>query len=304
MKIIYVGKWIRRGQFCSDEFKVAKALESSGHEVVRHNFRPGVIADAPADLVLWSKCGRLRPTDLRAWQQHFNCPHVCWHWDATDRPGWEWFWQLVPMFDMICNPEAGFHEKYEAEHGTPWRYLPPACDPDYLSLEGEAKWPCDVGFIGRPAPGRTELLRALAKHYSVQTWGGGWAQYGIKDMGDVYGKDIAHACASAKIMIGHSYKCWCYGAWSDRLYHVLGSAGFFLTQDTPGLADAFAPGVHLATYHGLMIDDCVEQVRYWLDRPDERAAIAARGMVHARIYHTWGVRVRKLIEHLKGAGLA
>jgi glycosyl transferase family 1 len=302
MRILYIGNWIRRGRFSSDEFKVARALEAEGHTVIRAAFSPGhvVVPTEPIDFVLWSKCARATPAEVEAWRRALPVPHVQWFWDSV----WQrlhFFWASAHLMDVIFHNEEGLFEPYGRKTpNTKWVYLDSACDPDYHVPAARARndWRCDVGFIGTAyaAGGRLELLGRLAKRFAVHSWStrpDRWRASGVRGLPAVFGPDIAVACASSAIQIGCSMKCWTAGSWSNRLYTVVASGGFLLTQHVPGLDRIVTPGVHVATYTDF--DDCERQVEHWFERPEDRQRIAARGCMHLRLHHTWRHRVRLLV---------
>lgn len=321
MRILYIGNWVRSGKFYADEFKAAKGFEQDGHEVVTTAYARepqglsakvdvGIMESGDYDFVLWSKLlGGILPADIKMAKAVWACPHVMWHWDGCyGRQDFDWFWRCVPEFDLICHGEACFFDEREKEYGTPWRYLHNACDPEYHKAVGTPRpqWQCDVGFIGEAYSGapRIAVMTELAQHFSARAWATSahpWQNLGVTCNGPVFGDDIADACASTKIMIGSSSKTWCKGSWSNRVYTVLGSGGFFLTEAVEGLDEAFTPGRHLVLYQD--IPSCVEAVQYWLERPDERERIAARGAAHVRMEHTWRDRARQMIQYLKELNL-
>ncbi len=313
MRIAYVGNWITQGLFCSDELKYARALERAGHQVRQLYLAAGPPAGADADLVLWTKIsGGIRTDQLEAWKKAMPCPHAMWHWDACwKRPAFEWFWKCVPLFDVIFHNEEGLFDQYEETHKTPWRYLRSACDLEYHSEHGlpDLDWLCDIGFIGTPygQGQRQEVMQALAAKFKTHAWGtdSRWDQLGIAYKGTAYGEEIAHACASTKIMIGCSAKNWCEGSWSNRVDTVLGSSNeygaMFLTEDVPGLADQYLPGEHLDVYR--TPEEAVEKAAYWLARDAERTRVALEGAAHERTHHTWDVRASQMMAHLEELGL-
>ena len=311
MRILYVGNWLRHGHFCSDEIKVARAMTLEGHDVRCVSYgRRKPPPDGQYDVVLWSKVkGGADPEDIEEYRRHLGCKQVVWMWDAAHaRPAFEWWWQCVPVFDCVFHNELGLFPKYEAKYGTPWRYLDSACDPEYHAPAAQPRddWQCDVGFIGTAygTGGRIDLLKRLAREFSTRAWStapDAWRQRGIPCDGPVFGHDIATACASASIMIGCSYKSWCEGAWSNRIYTVLGSGGFYLTQIVPGLHNHFARGCHLVTYGN--VEDCVRLCRHWLVWPEKREAVAACGAAHVRLRHMWRHRVREMVTYLRELNL-
>jgi spore maturation protein CgeB len=81
-----------------------------------------------------------------------------------------------------------------------------------------------------------------------------------------------------------------------REFEVPMGGGFYLTQDCPQLRGLYKVGEHLETWAN--VEDLSEKIRYYLARPEARAAIAARGRAHALTFHTWAERFRGLLREL------
>ena len=330
MRILYIGNWVRHGKFCSDEFKAARGFELERHEVrqVKYSRRGdlsagGLVHDGllpwTPDVAVWTKLsGGICPLDLSRVDTIHNCPQVMWHWDlCTDRSNFGWFWKCLPEFDLFCHTERCRFEEWEKAYGTPCRYLDNACDPEYHKAQGTPRpeWECDVGFIG-DAHGlgqRRALMQRLAKDFSVRAWSPfptAWTRMDIPCDGPVYGDDIADACASAKIMLGSSATTDCEGYWSNRIYTVMGSGGFFLTEYVPGLCDIVSPWSLSGPAHCDVFTtnhECMAIVKYWLrgslHSSELRNDVATRGCNHIRTNHTWQHRARQMIAYLEELNL-
>lgn len=310
MNVLYVGNWITRPNgFMSDEFRVAAAFKAEGDAVERAAYSPGFAPPrGDYDLALWSKLqGGVVPADVKAVKYMTGAPQVMWHWDAAwRRPKFEWFWRCVPEFDLVCHNEGGLLERYERETGAPWRYLDTGVD-SLNRFAGRARdgWRCGVGFIGGAhAPGRVDLMRALAERFVVRIWAVDpepWRRAGLEAHGPVYGQDLADAVASGDVWPTHSHKSWCAGSWSNRLYTVIGNGGFCLAQSAPWLDRAFWPDAHVGVWR--TPEDCAEQVAVWLDNADARQNAAALATAHAYANHTWRHRVRQLKDYAHQLGL-
>jgi spore maturation protein CgeB len=61
-----------------------------------------------------------------------------------------------------------------------------------------------------------------------------------------------------------------------------------------GIDALAADGVHCAWYRNL--EEGIELIRHYLDRPDDRRRIALAGRRHALDRHTYAHRVRLLLE--------
>ena len=83
-----------------------------------------------------------------------------------------------------------------------------------------------------------------------------------------------------------------------RVFDVLACGGFLLAAWSEGLADLFEPGVEIETWQ--TIPELMDKVGFYLERPDARARLAARGRARVLRDHTVRARVREMLE---GGGL-
>src|SRR5262249_18513973 len=79
---------------------------------------------------------------------------------------------------------------------------------------------------------------------------------------------------------------------SNRTFLTLASGGFHLTGYVPGLETMFDDHRHLVWYRS--DDECLDLIAHYLDRPAERAAIAAEGQRHVRERYPLAGQVRRL----------
>jgi spore maturation protein CgeB len=181
-------------------------------------------------------------------------------------------------------------------------HLPQGTDPE-LDTPATAipqSYRCEVAFIGGNSPHRNSLLRAMSQVYDLQIRGPGWrkAPPGLPIAGGpVYGKAYAQAVGGAAISLGaHSLPEMAFqtGSASNRMWKVMGCAGFYLGEWVEGIDALAADGVHCAWYRNL--EEGIELIRHYLDRPDDRRRIAQAGRRHALDRHTYAHRVRLLLE--------
>ena len=81
-----------------------------------------------------------------------------------------------------------------------------------------------------------------------------------------------------------------------RVWDVLASGGFLMTNFTAELLDFFEPDRELVIFESER--ELVEKCSYYLEHEDERERIAAAGCDKVRKYHTLKSRVENIIEHL------
>jgi spore maturation protein CgeB len=89
---------------------------------------------------------------------------------------------------------------------------------------------------------------------------------------------------------------------SDRIPETLGRGGFLLHPETEGLRDLYPEGT-LVTWPLGDWQELRWLIDYYLDRPDERHAIAEAGRGWVMAFHTYEVRMRTMFDVLTGRGL-
>jgi spore maturation protein CgeB len=82
-----------------------------------------------------------------------------------------------------------------------------------------------------------------------------------------------------------------------RTFEVPVAGGFLLTEVAAGLEQYFALGREIETFDS--VGELCERVRYFLDHPDERDAIALAGHVRTTTEHTYEKRFLAILERLK-----
>lgn len=79
-----------------------------------------------------------------------------------------------------------------------------------------------------------------------------------------------------------------------RVFDVLSSGGFLLTDRRESLGGLFQEGKDLVVFDGM--GDLIEKTGYYLDHPREREQIARRGMEKVRSLHTYDRRIREMFS--------
>jgi spore maturation protein CgeB len=79
-----------------------------------------------------------------------------------------------------------------------------------------------------------------------------------------------------------------------RVFDILGSGGFLLTNFQAELPAFFEPGKDLAVYESF--SDCEKKAEYYLTHEDERCTVAENGLRKVKQYHTYGIRVSQMLQ--------
>jgi spore maturation protein CgeB len=170
----------------------------------------------------------------------------------------------------------------------------------------QKKYGADVVFIGSLGgihPNRDKLLKRIADE-----------GFDFKLYGDVFYSDstepkwvIDHhtgygvinnyhslVCNTSKIVIGIDGWPERDKSMSARIYRTLCCGGFLLTTHTKNIEELFTPGVHLDVFDNE--DDMVEKILYYLQNDDKRQKIAKAGQELVQKEHTFGHRLKKILD--------
>jgi spore maturation protein CgeB len=157
----------------------------------------------------------------------------------------------------------------------------------------------DVTFVGSMYGYRAEWIAALrASGIAVSCFGHG------TENGVVSAAEIPKIHRASQISLNFSGSGQNPGG-AERLdgrqikarsFEVPGAGGFLLTEIAPALERYFAIGREIAIFSS--VGELVEQVRYYLDHPDERDAIARAGHARAMAEHSYEQRIAEILHKL------
>lgn len=86
-----------------------------------------------------------------------------------------------------------------------------------------------------------------------------------------------------------------------RVFDILASGGFLMTNDRPELHTLFTPGKDLVIFDG--IPDLISQAKFYLEHEQERLAIAHHGRETVRKHHSLRLRLMELMSVLETESL-
>lgn len=163
----------------------------------------------------------------------------------------------------------------------------------------QAEYDCDIAMIGSQHSFRVPLLEKLLD-FDIKLYGVGnpWWLNTDKIKKFYTGKfaadhEKANAFCGAKISLNTLYFAEVEGV-NVRAFEIAGSGGFQLVQWKPGLEDLFVVGKEVAAYHTAA--ELRQKIRYYLDHPEERKAIAAAGKARAWAEHSYEPRLQRMID--------
>ena len=314
----------RRG-LSFEEMNFRSSLEGMGHELVAFDFmergaRVGIdamraelrslAAETRPDLAFFFLfTDQLDPGTVEAVGRLGKCPTV--NWFADDHWRFESFTRhFAPAIDLAVTTDADSLPKYRSlantrVHLSQWACNRYAYDKTADGLE------YDVTFIGQPHGNRREVIDDVrSAGFEVSCWGNGWEAGRIEhdQMVQVFGASRINLSPSNSSMLNPSLRmrlgAIVRGRRVDtrprpsqikgRTFEVPGSGGFLLTDRVPHLERYFEIGREIATFTST--EDLIDQIGWWLDHPDERAAVAEAGYRRVREEHTYDHRFTEIFR--------
>jgi len=197
---------------------------------------------------------------------------------------------LGPAVDLTLQTTPAMIPRY-LKAGYPAIYFPFASDADIFCPAAEKD--IDVLFIGNCYGKRQKLIAKCAEAgISVEA-------YGLEfPRGHIAGEEVPRLFGRSKIilgsgLVGHSGKL---STMKLRDFDGPMAGALYLTSYNPLLANHFNIGEEILTYAN--IDDCINQIKYFLSNEKERLRIAANGRARACAEHTWNHRLQSLPQAL------
>ncbi len=232
------------------------------------------------------------------------------YWFVEDYRHMDYWKEVVHRCALFCTMQKGqFFEELEKSGATNYFYLPLACDPAIhhpvpLSPEEEKEFSSSLSHVGAGYLNRQNFFLGLLDQ-DIKVWGNDWnldsplagkiQRKGARLSADEYVK-IFNA---SKININlHSSK---YHKGVDpfgdtvnpRTFELAGCNAFQLVDERSLIPELFEPGEELISFRDL--DDCKEKIRYFLDHPEERKAIALKAKERALREHTYEARMEEML---------
>lgn len=174
-----------------------------------------------------------------------------------------------------------------------------------LTAEDERRFGADVATFGNYYPYRARLIEPLLDgRFDVKLWGARpprWLRHKVHDFWagqEVTGDQKCRSMRACKIALNTNHYAG-IGDVNKRTFELAGIGAFQLTDERAALADYLTPGLEVATFTGRA--DLADKVRYYLDRPEERARIAAAACARAHREHTFAHRLRALLQKIGAA---
>jgi len=208
---------------------------------------------------------------------------------------------LARDYDLVFAASDAFADELGRRIHRPVRPLHQATDPDQFHPDPSGPRH-ELLFIGNSRNARRPILDALAgTDHDLAVYGGSWSPELLDPKylrGAWIPNDELHRYySSAEIVLNdHWADMRAEGFISNRVYDVLASGGFVVSDGVPGMDERFDGGV--ATFD--TGEELIAVVERFLADPAEREARATRGRAAVLARHTFDHRAATIIEATRG----
>ncbi len=208
---------------------------------------------------------------------------------------------FIQHCDLVLTQSLGSVPVYRSQGARRVEWLPLACDPS-IHRRTESKPLFDIVFFGNfhysREPGCKRLLYPLIeKGFDVRVFGLRWPSE-KPFMAPIRWTEFGRVYSSAKIAlcVHREPARLCELSPNTRVFEVMGSRCFLLSDDFAGAESYFSVGKDLAIARDST--EVIELARYYLENCEEREAIAERGQNTVYSRDTYRHRVKLLCERL------
>lgn len=202
--------------------------------------------------------------------------------------------------------------------------------PADFDLTGEIKYKYDVTFVGQKHSNRASFIKYLStKDFSLNCWGKGWAngRLPFEEMLAVFrlskiNLNFSNASGGLKLRslaslfltrrIDHKLRLQPLRILPSnflstfhriagkqikgRVFEIVGSGGFLLTQNADNLSDYFVDGREIAVFDNKK--ELLDKITFYLRNDELRKEIAFNGYLRALREHTYEARFKELFKKM------
>jgi len=236
------------------------------------------------------------PTDFLKAMRPYTRLMVGLH-DSTPLPdGYDW-----ATYDLALVTFPPFVDWFR-ERGVPSELVLYGFDPRVLDRTGQPERDVPISFVGSffdIHSNRTEFVEALCEQVDIQVWAPDVKRLRPDSpirrsyQGQAWGQDLFRTLGRSQITLNVHHGGVPPYANNMRLYEATGMGALLITDWKQNLGDLFEPGTEVVAYHSL--EECAEQIRYYLAHPAEREAIARAGQARTLRDHTYRQRMEELV---------
>ncbi len=232
-------------------------------------------------------------------------------WFVEDYLRFGYWKDIAQYYDFVFTIQKGeCLEKIRAAGAGEVHFIPTACDPHIhrplvLSAEEKAKWGSPVSFVGAGYHNRQQVFASMAD-FPLKLWGTEWPtckpfdrlvqEAGRRITPEEYVK-IFNA-SDININLHSSTERDGVDPFGDfinpRTFELAACGAFQLVDERSLMPECFEDGKEIVTFKNPQ--DLKDKIRYYLERPEERARIAAAGRERALKQHTYAQRIQDMLS--------
>lgn len=231
------------------------------------------------------------------------------NWFPDDLQHLDWIRRMAPYYTYFLSfdPYTIGVLREEGLHNI--HYLPLGCDPAVhrtmtLTPDEQRRYGCEVCFVGAWYPERETVLSALTE-FDLKIWGyKDWARTKLVPFYQGHisnGEPMIKLYNACQIAVNIHYHSVAHGA-NYRTFEIAGCGAFQIVDDRPEVGNLFEIDKEVVTYRFGDVVELKEKVRYYLEHPEARAAIAQRGQKRAYRDHTLRQRMEDLLRIVQANG--
>lgn len=222
------------------------------------------------------------------------------------------YWErIAPLYDYFFTIQRNqFFDKMAAMGVKNYTYLPLAASPDVhrrveMSKAETDTYGSDVSFVGAGYHNRKFFFSGLID-FDFKIWGSEWG-VGMPLLGYIQRggewidtEESVKIFNASKININLHSSTYHEGVnpYGDfvnpRTFEIASSGSFQLVDYRSEMSELFNIGKEIICFKDL--NDARDKIRYYLDNPDARAEISARGKERVLREHTYEHRMEKMLE--------
>lgn len=223
------------------------------------------------------------------------------------------------VYYSCCEQEDPRMDGFERTTGYPCHTVLLAVDQQIPEPNYNAKFACDVSFIGTYLPEKREFMQdhlfPLKRTYDVKIYGRDWTAYDrflnfSMKVGQYYNMPYLksfkkfkptleeerelHLSSTVALNI-HNNKIGLSDL-NERTFKIPASGGFEIVDNVPTLHKYFVDGVDMTIAKDT--DDWFAKIEFYIKNPEKRIPIIAAGKVKVLKEHTYHNRVSQLLTYL------
>lgn len=233
-------------------------------------------------------------------------------WFVEDCYRFQTWKHLAPYFDYWFVIQKEAVKMIEAAGAPRVVYLPLACDPQIhrpllLTPEERVKYGSDISFLGAGYNNRTNMFATLVNR-DFKIWGTEWPtgmpfSKLVQDAGRrLEPEEYIKIFNASTINLNLHSSAERDGVEPNgdfvnpRTFELAASGAFQLADERTLMPELFEIGKEMAVFHDRK--EMINQIDYYLARPEERMEIIRASRKKVLEEHTYGHRVKEMLEHI------